>query len=379
MEHTEHTASETFTRTLPFIVGIRFHRIGKIYHFDASGFPDLQPGDFVIVETRRGRQLGEVAQTFAEPPAPPRDGVWKPVERRATPRDLVLRQIWQKKELQVTIQCRDKARQMNLRDVKIVASEFSFDGALLTILYSTAAGEKVNLNALGKIMQRLHPHSSVEMRQIGPRDVAKILGGMGACGIESRCCSTFLTEFSPVSIKMAKAQGISLAPSEITGMCGRLRCCLVYEYEQYAEARKELPKRNKRVVTPLGEGKVVDLYPLKQSVVVRLFESGERHEFLKHELQPWDELEALRRKAANPPCEECDQAEECAECGPAAPKDASAPNGEAASPKGRGEQTPPKGAAAPKDSAAPEGDSAPSSRRSRSRRGRRGGNRKRRR
>ncbi len=378
MEHTA-SASATLTRTLPFIVGIRFHRIGKIYHFDASAFPDLQPGDFVIVETRRGRQLGEVAQTFDEPPAPPRDGVWKPVERRATPRDLVLRQIWQKKELQVTIQCRDKARQMKLRDVKIVASEFSFDGALLTILYSTAAGEKVNLNALGKIMQRLHPHSSVEMRQIGPRDVAKILGGMGACGIESRCCSTFLTEFSPISIKMAKAQGISLAPSEITGMCGRLRCCLVYEYEQYAEARKELPKRNKRVVTPLGEGKVVDLYPLKQSVVVRLFESGERHEFLKHELQPWGELEALRRKAANPPCEECEQAEECAECGPAAPKDASAPSGEAVSPKGRGEQTPPKGAAAPEDAAASKSDSAPSPRRSRSRRGRRGGNRKRRR
>ena len=376
MESTK-TATETLTHT-PFIVGIRFHRIGKIYHFDASAFPDLQPGDFVIVETRRGRQLGEVAQTFAEPPAPPRDGSWKPVERRATPRDLVLRQIWQKKELQVTIQCREKAHQMKLRDVKIVASEFSFDGALLTILYSTAAGEKVNLNALAKIMQRMYPHSSVEMRQIGPRDVAKILGGMGACGIESRCCSTFLTEFSPISIKMAKAQGISLAPSEITGMCGRLRCCLVYEYEQYAEARKVLPKRNKRVVTPLGEGKVVDLYPLKQSVVVKLFESGERHEFLKHELQPWDELEALRRKAANPPCDECDKADDC-DCKETAPPKGSQPSEAAALPKGVVEQTPPQGAAASEDAASSKGGSAPPSGRSRSRRGRRGGNRKRRR
>ncbi len=286
----------------PFIAGIRFHRIGKIYHFDASAFPDLQVGEFVIVETRRGRQLGEVIQTFETPPAPPRDGAWKPIERRATPRDLVLRQIWQKKELQVTIQCRDKAHQMRLREVKIVASEFSFDGALLTILYSTENGNKVNLSALQKAMQRMYPKSSVDMRQIGPRDVAKILGGMGSCGMESRCCSTFLTEFSPVSIKMAKAQGISLSPGEITGMCGRLRCCLVYEYEQYAEARKVLPKRNKRVVTPLGEGKVVDVFPLKQSVIVHIFESGERHEFLKHELQPWDELEALRRKA-EAPCE----------------------------------------------------------------------------
>ncbi len=351
----------------PFIVGIRFHRIGKIYHFDASAFPDLQPGDFVIVETRRGRQLGEVARIFGEPPAPPRDGTWKPVERRATPRDLVLRQIWQKKELQVTIQCRDKAHQMNLREVKIVASEFSFDGALLTILYSTEAGEKVNLNALTRAMQRMYPRSSVEMRQIGPRDVAKILGGMGACGIEARCCSTFLTEFSPISIKMAKAQGISLAPSEITGMCGRLRCCLVYEYQQYVEARKELPKRNKRVVTPLGEGKVVDLYPLKHSVVVQLFENGERHEFLKHELQPWDELEALRRKAQQP-CEN----EDCEH------KKSLSPQQENDTP-GKEEQTPPQGAAAPENSAVPEKKNASPSGRSRSRRGRRGGNRKRRR
>ncbi len=101
----------------------------------------------------------------------------------------------------------------------------------------------------------------IDFRRIGPRDVAKIIGGMGACGIEMRCCSTFLTEFSPISIRMAKAQGVSLDPSEITGMCGRLRCCLIYEYEQYVEARKHLPKRNKRVVTPEGEGKVIDSLP----------------------------------------------------------------------------------------------------------------------
>ena len=115
---------------------------------------------------------------------------------------------------------------------------------------------------------------------------------------------------------MAKAQGVSLAPTEITGMCGRLRCCLVYEYEQYVEARKTLPKRKKRVVTPMGEGKVVDVFPLKQSVIVRLFETGERHEFLKHELQPWDELEALRRKA-EAPCD-CHENGGC-DCGKSAP------------------------------------------------------------
>jgi len=311
----------TITQTdIPFVVGVRFYRVGKIYHFDAGDFRDLKTGDLVIVETRRGRQLGEVIQTFETPPEAPPGGVWKPVERRATPRDLVLRQIWQKKELEVTILCRDKAQQMRLRGVKIVASEFSFDGALLTILYSVEGDKKVDLAPLVKIVQRVYPHAGVEARQIGPRDVAKILGGMGACGLASRCCATFLTEFSPVSIKMAKAQGVSLAPTEITGMCGRLRCCLVYEYEQYVEACKTLPKLKKRVVTPMGEGKVIDVFPLKQSVIVQLFENGERHEFLKHELQPWDELEALRRKA-EAPCD-CQESKGC-DCG----KGAASPKG----------------------------------------------------
>jgi len=146
-------------------------------------------------------------------------------------------------------------------------------------------------------MQESYPQSRVDFRQIGPRDVAKIIGGMGACGLETRCCSMFLTEFSPISIKMAKAQGISLNPQEITGMCGRLRCCLVYEYEEYAKARKELPKVKKRVMTPLGEGRVVEVLPLKQAVIVLLERDERRAEFLKHEIEPYDELKALEDKA----------------------------------------------------------------------------------
>jgi cell fate regulator YaaT (PSP1 superfamily) len=149
-------------------------------------------------------------------------------------------------------------------------------------------------------MSEAFPDLDFDYRRIGPRDVAKTIGGMGACGLSARCCSTFLTEFSPISIRMAKAQGVSLDPSEITGMCGRLRCCLIYEYQQYVDARKELPKRNKRVVTPLGEGKVLDVIPLKQAVIVRLDDGeGTRAEFLKEEIEPWDELEAMRRKAEN--------------------------------------------------------------------------------
>jgi cell fate regulator YaaT (PSP1 superfamily) len=114
---------------------------------------------------------------------------------------------------------------------------------------------------------------------------------------------SILTEFSPISIKMAKEQGISLTPTEITGMCGRLRCCLVYEYEQYVEARKLLPKRGKLVVTPRGNGKVVDVIPLKGAIMVEL-EQGGTHEFMQDELQPLDELEALKKKSGEP-CENC--------------------------------------------------------------------------
>jgi len=282
----------------PYIVGIRFQKVGKVYHFDASSCCDLLVGDYAIVETSRGQQLGEVIQVV-EDPQPPPEGTWKSIYRKATARDLVLRQLWQKKELEATINCRAKLAEIGIGGVKIVASEYSFDGSRLSFLYSTEAEGKVDLRKLNNAMQRLYQRSRVEMRQIGPRDVAKLLGGMGACGMQNRCCSMFLTEFSPISIKMAKEQGISLAPSEITGMCGRLRCCLIYEYEQYVEARKALPKRGKHVVTPKGEGKVDDVFPLKQTVLV-LLDSGTRAEYLIDEIQPYDELEALRNKAQQP-------------------------------------------------------------------------------
>lgn len=294
----------------PLIVGIRFQKVGKIYHFDASNFPDLLVGDFAVVETSRGRQLGEVIQIVENPTTPP-EGTWKSISRKATPRDLALRQVWQKKELEAMITCRAKLAELGILGAKIVAAEFTSDGSRLSFLYSTEAEGKVDLRKLNNSMQRLYPRSRVEMRQVGPRDVAKLLGGMGACGLDNRCCSMFLTEFSPISIKMAKEQGISLTPSEITGMCGRLRCCLIYEYELYAEARKHLPKRGKRVLTPMGEGKVDDVYPLKQTVLVML-DTGVRTEVPHADVQPLDELEALHKKAAQP----CDKHEggECT-CG----------------------------------------------------------------
>jgi cell fate regulator YaaT (PSP1 superfamily) len=272
------------------VAGIRFQKVTRLYYFDCSQFPDLTSADHVIVETARGRQMGKVVN-FVDPDKTDRD--YKPILRIATPRDLLMKQHWDSKAWGAVIDCREQASQLGgYEDCKFMDAVFSYDGSMLTMLFSSE-DTKINTNRLRTGMSNLYK-AKIEFRQIGPRDVAKLQGGFGACGIE-RCCSVFLTDFSPISIKMAKAQGISLNPSEITGMCGRLRCCLVYEYEQYVEARKDLPKRNKRVVTPHGEGKVVDVHPLQQAVTVLVEEAY--FVVKKEDLQPLDELEALERKA----------------------------------------------------------------------------------
>lgn len=280
-------------KRLPGIISVRFQKTGKLYHFD-TGSLEVANGEYVVVETSRGRQLGQVIQHI-EKAGTPQEGTLKPIVRVATALDLVQRQVWQQKEAEAIVICREKAAEIGVFEVKFVAAEFSFDGLRLTILYSHESEERLEFKNLRRSMSRAYPQSQIEFYLIGPRDVAKLLGGMGACGIESRCCSRFITDFSPISIKMAKEQGISLTPTEITGMCGRLRCCLVYEYEQYVEARKQLPKRGKMVGTPKGEAKVVDVLTLKEAVLVE-FPAGGRAEFLKEELIPLEALEVLAQK-----------------------------------------------------------------------------------
>ena len=221
----------------------------------------------------------------------------KSIERRATAQDLVLRRMWQQREAEAYATAEEKLKGLGLKGVKIAKAEFSYDGSRLLIFYSSEGDEKVDLKEFHKRMQRSFRPSHVELRQIGPRDMARLCGGMGACGLELRCCSGFLSEFSPISIRMAKAQGISLNPQEITGICGRLRCCLIYEYEQYAEARKKLPKKNKRVMTPMGEGKIVDVVPLKDGVIV-LLEEGVRAEFPIDQIQLIEDSQGARDRSS---------------------------------------------------------------------------------
>ncbi len=276
------------------VVGVRFQKLGKLYHFHLDPALEVKPQDHVIVETRRGLQMGQIV-AYINPDSmnAKQQKSLKPVNSKATPRDLVMKQVWKSKELEALIACRERAHQMKIKKAKFIKAEYSYDGAWLTIQY-TSTNNKLNVNGLKNSLGN-SLNARVEMRSIGPRDVARILGGYGACG-SARCCSTFLTEFTPVSIRMAKMQGISLSPQEITGMCGRLRCCLVFEYEQYVEAKKTLPKYGKRIDTPYGKGRVRDVRILRDSVVVELG-NGDRKEVFRHEFEPSDELEALQKKA----------------------------------------------------------------------------------
>ena len=198
--------------------GVRFQPVGKVYHYRADGFDRLKVGDWVIVDTVRGKQMGQVATL-----APPKDRTlqMKRIERPATGRDMAMRHFHENRELEAMIACRAESSALRL-PIKIVKAEYSFDGQTLTFLFSSDQEDRVETGELREIISRLY-RARIEFRQISPREVAKIIGGMGACGIENRCCSRFLTEFSPISIKHAKEQGLSLNPHDITGMCGRVR------------------------------------------------------------------------------------------------------------------------------------------------------------
>jgi cell fate regulator YaaT (PSP1 superfamily) len=247
------------------LAGVRFQRAGKVYFFDASDHPDLEVGDMALVDTTRGRQLGEVAVLRPVGEGEETSGL-SPVWRRATGRDLALRQHWEAKESEALDMARRAAHEARL-PIKLIRAEYSFDGQRLTLLY---VGEDKNLR-VDPLLKRLRDRipARIDLRRVGSRDHAKACGGYGACG-EPRCCARFLADFARVSIKMAKVQGISLSPSEITGVCGRLRCCLAFENEAYEEASRSMPRRKKRVRTPAGEGRVVDLLPLKGVVIVQV-------------------------------------------------------------------------------------------------------------
>jgi cell fate regulator YaaT (PSP1 superfamily) len=250
------------------VIGVRFRQAGKIYYFDPVDL-ELQRGDHVIVETVRGIEYGKVVLGIRYVNEDEVVLPLKKVIRIATPGDH--KQVEEnsaaaKEALKI---CAEKVREHQL-EMKLVDAEYTFDRNKI-IFYFTADG-RVDFRELVRDLAAVF-RTRIELRQIGVRDEAKMLGGIGPCG-RILCCSSFLGDFEPVSIKMAKDQNLSLNPAKISGLCGRLMCCLKYENDHYEEAKQALPDIGEQVLTPNGDGRVVVLNLLEKRVQVQLSETG---------------------------------------------------------------------------------------------------------
>lgn len=242
------------------IIGVRFKPVGKIYYFDPDG-NKIDKDEHVIVETIRGIEYGKVELSNRLIESSEIVSTLKKVIRIATEEDTKHYENNKKKEKEAFNICLDKIAQHKL-DMKLIDVEFTFD-LNKVIFYFTSDG-RVDFRELVKDLAGIF-RTRIELRQIGVRDEAKMLNGIGICG-NPLCCATFLSEFQPVSIKMAKEQGLSLNPSKISGVCGRLMCCLKYEEEAYEELNKLLPNEGDIVITPDGEGEVLSVYVLRQII-----------------------------------------------------------------------------------------------------------------
>ncbi len=246
------------------IVGVRFQRASKIYYFDPVGI-ELAVDDRVIVDTARGPEMGQVAiaprQVLASEVAKP----LKPVVRKAAPEEVERCRELETKSREALAECSKLIEKLKL-PMKLISAEYNLDGSRITIYFS--AVEKVDFRQLVRELAG-YLKVRVELRQIGPRDEAKLIGDCGRCG-RPLCCVSFLHEFAPVSIKMAKEQDLALNPMKISGVCGRLMCCLVYEQELYHQMKGKLPRVGQQVSTATGKARVIGTNPLKETVLVEL-------------------------------------------------------------------------------------------------------------
>ena len=246
------------------VIGVRFKSSGRIYYFDPLEF-EFCEGDGVIVETARGQEYGEVAQIAMDVEETAIVSPLKPVVRPASEADTSMREQNCAKEGDAFRVCQQKIDQHKL-DMHLVSAEYSFNGSKLVFYFT--ADERVDFRELVKDLASQF-RTRIELRQIGVRDEAKMLGGLGSCG-RVVCCKQFLDDFHPVSIKMAKEQSLSLSPTKISGLCGRLMCCLQYEQSGYEEMKRRMPHVNREILTPDGIGTVVDNNVITEKTKVRL-------------------------------------------------------------------------------------------------------------
>jgi cell fate regulator YaaT (PSP1 superfamily) len=238
-----------------------------VYHFGTGDLP-IEKGDHVIVSTARGDELGQVSEAPHELTNAQVIGELKPVLRKASAADLSRADQYRQKESEVVGACQEQVVRSGL-DMKIVSAEYSYDGSRLTFYFTSE--DRVDFRGLVRELARTFK-ARIDLRQIGVRDEAKLVGGLGPCG-RPLCCATWLTQFSPVSIRMAKQQNLPLSPMEISGLCGRLLCCLTYENDFYREVRASFPKAGRTVDTPYGSARVLKVSVLRETVTL-LLEDG---------------------------------------------------------------------------------------------------------
>lgn len=246
------------------VIGVRFQQAGKIYHFDTAGL-DLKLNNLVVVETNRGIELGRVVNAPKEVTPIENSEPFKPVIRLATPEDIAQAQHQRERAHKALVKSKEQIANLNL-PMKAIYAQYNLDGSHLIIFFYSE--KRVDFRELvRKLSHELKTH--VELRQVGARDEAKLCGGIGKCGCQL-CCVSFLTEFMPVSIKMAKEQDIALNPMKTSGLCGRLLCCLGYEYDQYHKLKGKLPDMGQEIITKMGKAKIVGRNVIKETVVAQL-------------------------------------------------------------------------------------------------------------
>ncbi|MEO6892784.1 MAG: stage 0 sporulation family protein [Ktedonobacteraceae bacterium] len=255
------------TENVVTIVGIRFRPAGRIYYFDPLGL-SYTTGQFVIVETVRGVEAGRVVIASKKMSEIDLSDPLKPVLRLASEDELRMMLSFKSKEKDALVRCAQRVAQHSL-PMKLVEAEYTFDGSRLTFYFTS--DERVDFRALVRDLAATF-RTRIELRQIGARDQAKLQGGVGPCG-KTLCCSSWISDFGIISIKMAKEQGLPLNPSKISGVCGRLLCCLSYENENYIQAKQLMPQIGAMLTTPSGPGKVVSINVPKETAEVML-ESG---------------------------------------------------------------------------------------------------------
>jgi cell fate regulator YaaT (PSP1 superfamily) len=236
-----------------------------VYYFDPQDLTDLHSDEYVLVKTARGPEVGRVVIPPTIVSGEEVVGDLKPVMRRAQAYDLTQMAWSGKREQEALAKCAEMVAQHKL-PMKLIRAEYNYDGSRLAFFF--AAEKRVDFRKLVRDLARVFK-ARIELRQVGVRDEAKMIGGMGRCG-RTLCCASWLTEFRPVSIRMAKQQDLPLSPAEISGVCGRLLCCLAYENEYYREVKAELPRLKARVDTQHGSGRVTQVNVLKQTVEVTL-------------------------------------------------------------------------------------------------------------